>query len=54
MEGDLEENAGFSYIHLAFGNVSMDPGLVSIDMNEFVHFTGKGHECYSREKSIRR
>ena len=48
LEGDLEENPGFSYIHLESGIVSMDPDLVSIDMNEFVHFTGKGHECYSR------
>ena len=31
LEGDLEENAGFSYIHLESGIVSMDPDLVSID-----------------------
>ncbi|MCF8044534.1 MAG: hypothetical protein K9J83_01640 [Desulfarculaceae bacterium] len=49
LEGDLGENPGFSYIHLESGIVSMDPELVTVDMNEFVHFAGKGHECCSRE-----
>ncbi|MGM0644696.1 MAG: BTAD domain-containing putative transcriptional regulator [Thermodesulfobacteriota bacterium] len=49
LEQDLEENAGFSYIHLESGVVSLDPVLVSVDINEFYDFCRKGHEYYRRE-----